>query len=437
MTNPKFSVVIPTRERHDTLSYALETCLRQDFDDFEIVVADNCSSPATKQVVDRFASTRIRYHRAEQPLSMQDNWNLAYSLTRGDWVTFIGDDDGLLPFGLRQLHGAVTRHNVRAVRWTYAIYSWPTIISPELANYLGVCLLRDEQILDSRQTIKDVLSGRVSPGLLPNVYHSAVARDLLEEIRGRTGRVFSGVNPDTYSSFCVAYLCKRHLSLTIPISMSGFSGNSANIAFSFVRRKNQRAEQQRAAKGGADNVRLHPWVPDLPSLWSVLFESILLAKKDLFPDDADIVPDRRSFSERLLRELPIDDLAEWPDGVAEIRRSLADDPSLVAWFDQLVRKVTPAVRPRDQFRPRTLGYADGFLHIDTAKCGISDVAGAARLASSILNYDRDDLPYDIAALVSRRPKPRTSSGIKGWLARLSGNGRTRDVEKPGAAAERD
>ena len=38
----KFSVLIPTRQRHDTLNYAMETVLAQDFEDFELVVMCCC-----------------------------------------------------------------------------------------------------------------------------------------------------------------------------------------------------------------------------------------------------------------------------------------------------------------------------------------------------------------------------------------------------------
>src|SRR5262249_18302130 len=51
VSKPLFSVVIPTRERAETLTYALRTCLEQDFDDYEVVVCDNCSSPATRAVI--------------------------------------------------------------------------------------------------------------------------------------------------------------------------------------------------------------------------------------------------------------------------------------------------------------------------------------------------------------------------------------------------
>ena len=37
MTSPRFSVVVPTRDRASTLAYTLRTCLEQEFDDYEVV----------------------------------------------------------------------------------------------------------------------------------------------------------------------------------------------------------------------------------------------------------------------------------------------------------------------------------------------------------------------------------------------------------------
>jgi glycosyltransferase involved in cell wall biosynthesis len=422
MANPRFSIVIPTRQRHATLKYAIESCLAQEIEDYEVVVCDNYSSAETKQVVDEFASPHIRYVRAEQSLSMQDNWNLAYNSSMGDWVVFIGDDDGFMPFGLRQLDLALKRHpHVKAVRWNYATYTWPDIIIPEYANYLQLCLLRHETVLDSKATIKGVLSGRLNANQLPNLYHSAVSREILEKIKARAGVVFAGFHPDTYTSFAVAYFSQAHLSLTLPISIAGFSGASNNVAFSFARRKHEYADKHRN-ENAVHGLTMHPWVPDLPTLVSVLADSFLLAKHDLFPDDPGIVFDRKLFAERLLREMPIDDLSEWPEGVAEIRRTLEDDPALLPWFDVLAKKIVPKVLARDHLRPATMGYVNGVLHIDTKPCGVTEVAGAARLGGGILNYDRDDLPFDIKRLIAERERrwPKFAAGVKRRAAHLFG-----------------
>lgn len=61
MLNPRFSIVIPTRERAETLWHTLRACLAQRFDSYEIVVCDNCSSAATKETVKSFESRKIKY----------------------------------------------------------------------------------------------------------------------------------------------------------------------------------------------------------------------------------------------------------------------------------------------------------------------------------------------------------------------------------------
>jgi len=56
---PRFSIVIPTRQRADTLKFAIETALAQTHPDFEVVVQNNGNDPATNDVVASFASSRI------------------------------------------------------------------------------------------------------------------------------------------------------------------------------------------------------------------------------------------------------------------------------------------------------------------------------------------------------------------------------------------
>ena len=65
-------------------------------------MGDNCSTPAVKEAVDHCASPRIRYLRSDKLLSMVDNWNLAIGESRGEYVTIIGSDDGMMPYALRE-----------------------------------------------------------------------------------------------------------------------------------------------------------------------------------------------------------------------------------------------------------------------------------------------------------------------------------------------
>ena len=60
---PLVSVLLPTRNRLEFLRYAIETVLRQDDPDWEIVVSDNDSGEDIAGHLDGLADERIRYVR--------------------------------------------------------------------------------------------------------------------------------------------------------------------------------------------------------------------------------------------------------------------------------------------------------------------------------------------------------------------------------------
>ena len=94
---PFFSIVMPTRNRAKTLEYAIQTALFQDFDDYEVVVADDASEDNTADVVRSHANEKIRYVRTPRPLGISKNFEFGLSQSRGIYTLMQGDDDGFLP----------------------------------------------------------------------------------------------------------------------------------------------------------------------------------------------------------------------------------------------------------------------------------------------------------------------------------------------------
>jgi len=45
---PRYSIIIPTYNRADSVSHTLESCFSQTFEDFEIVVVDDGSKDNTR-----------------------------------------------------------------------------------------------------------------------------------------------------------------------------------------------------------------------------------------------------------------------------------------------------------------------------------------------------------------------------------------------------
>jgi glycosyltransferase involved in cell wall biosynthesis len=382
---PKFSVIIPTRSRSSTLRYTLQTCLNQDFDNYEVVVCDNNSTDQTQEVVKGFSSSRVVYHRSPQSLSMRENWELAYSKSSGNYVMFIGDDDALSPFALSNLNAFLGARDVQAVTWRRAVYAWPNVGRNDLANYLQIPVSARLNWYQGRDAIRDVMAMRMPANLLPNIYHGLAARPLLENIKAKAGHIFGGYMVDTYSSFAIAYFAGRYAHLSAPITISGFSGESHSIALHFLRGNHantQRYRQENARSG----LKLHAIVPQLPTGWACIADSYLTAREELFDADSEMNFDRKGFIEILLKKPPINAVSEWPMFIQEIRSTLGDDPILAQWFEARVTKLKAWVPPKETFR-NPLDFIRGSdLRLDASKYGVSNVADAADLLGRVLTY---------------------------------------------------
>jgi len=61
MEKPFFSIVIPTYNRGNYLKLAIKSILRQNYDDYEIIITDNASTDNTKEVIYSFRNKKIKY----------------------------------------------------------------------------------------------------------------------------------------------------------------------------------------------------------------------------------------------------------------------------------------------------------------------------------------------------------------------------------------
>lgn len=97
MSTPTVSVCIPVYNGGTFIAEAIESVLRQSFSDFELVIADNCSTDGTVALIERFTDPRIRLIRNETNLGPQRNWNIVVEAARGSFVKLLCADDLLLP----------------------------------------------------------------------------------------------------------------------------------------------------------------------------------------------------------------------------------------------------------------------------------------------------------------------------------------------------
>lgn len=96
-----FSVIIPTYNRRQLLTKAIDTVLAQTFDDFELIIIDDGSTDDTKEVVADYDDQRIQYFYQENqgPAAAR---NLGLKHVQGEWIAFLDSDDWWLPQKLQR-----------------------------------------------------------------------------------------------------------------------------------------------------------------------------------------------------------------------------------------------------------------------------------------------------------------------------------------------
>ena len=72
---------------------AVESCVKQTFTDWEIIITDNSTNNATAEMAATWTDPRIRYFKNEGNIGATGSCNRAVSLVRGKYVYLLMDDD--------------------------------------------------------------------------------------------------------------------------------------------------------------------------------------------------------------------------------------------------------------------------------------------------------------------------------------------------------
>ena len=393
-SRPRFSIVIPTRERANTLKFTLDTCLTQGHESFEVIVCDNCSSPATRQVVESFAAPKVRYVRSDKPLAMSENWELAVSHAAGEYVVVVGDDDGLLPDALGGIDRVLLDTGVRCLRWERVYYSWPDMPAAEEANIVHIPLIGKSEILEGRAVMRAVANSEEDYTRLPMLYNSAIHSSLIGEMKARAGRLFASRTPDIFSGFAFAYLAGSYVSLGRPMTINAGSAKSNGCAHVYPQGDAAVAQDFRDLNESA-GLGCHPEVPDFDviALAAVVADGFLHARDLLFPGDEYLCLDRRRFIVNCVRELATrtHSTAVWQSHLTGLRESVAGEPELLAWFDAhhdeldaTYAELLPARAAGSAAQAVRLGFDGHSLHLNAAEFGATDVMGVAELSARML-----------------------------------------------------
>jgi hypothetical protein len=100
------SICIPTFKRRQLLAEAVDSCLRQTYSEFEIVIGDDSPDTESEELIAGYEARypgRFRYKHHNPSLGQNGNVNDLFSRARGSRLLLLHDDDLLLPGALEIL----------------------------------------------------------------------------------------------------------------------------------------------------------------------------------------------------------------------------------------------------------------------------------------------------------------------------------------------
>lgn len=105
----RFSVVITTFNRVDTLPRAVHSVLSQQDVNLELIIVDDGSTDETASFLDKVDDPRVAVVRRDNG-GLSAARNTGVSRASGEWITFLDDDDAALPGWLSTLAGLIDDH---------------------------------------------------------------------------------------------------------------------------------------------------------------------------------------------------------------------------------------------------------------------------------------------------------------------------------------
>ena len=96
---PKISVVLPVYNGEAYLKDAIKSILNQTFQDFELIIVDDCSTDRTTEIVKRYVDcdSRIILIQNKVNLKLPESLNKGFSHATGDYWTWTSCDNLYMP----------------------------------------------------------------------------------------------------------------------------------------------------------------------------------------------------------------------------------------------------------------------------------------------------------------------------------------------------
>lgn len=92
---PKVSIILPTYNGQAYIEEAIKSILNQTFEDFELIVVDDCSTDHTPSLLESFKlqDSRVKIITNKHNLKLPASLNVGHRMAQGEYLTWTSDDN--------------------------------------------------------------------------------------------------------------------------------------------------------------------------------------------------------------------------------------------------------------------------------------------------------------------------------------------------------
>lgn len=101
MSNPRISVIMPVYNAEEYVEEAVWSICSQTFENFELIIVDDCGSDSSIEKISAINDSRIRILHNKENKGIAYSRNKALEASRGEYIAIMDDDDVSLPNRLK------------------------------------------------------------------------------------------------------------------------------------------------------------------------------------------------------------------------------------------------------------------------------------------------------------------------------------------------
>lgn len=427
---PKFSVIIPLKDRGEYIGPTLQTCIAQNYPNFEIIVSDDCSSDNTVEEVRKLSryDNRIKLYAHDHHLGMRDNFEFALNQVKEGYVLALGGDDGLVPGCIWKMYNILKKSGRQLLTWSNASFCYPTPESEGKNIFLvGKRKEKSPRIIKSVDFLKKISKTfDYQIAECPMFYIKGVASiDLVKRVKSRTpdGCFYYCPTPDGFSGVVLAGEVEDYVYTNEPLTIGGTTIKSQGQNY----RRNDEKSREEAQQFFNDNIRktMHAELASQPysPLQTLMTADYLLTASDL-PGWPAAGCFKISFENLLRKSFELMVTGYYEDEVLirelKILKKIAERHQLVSLFDELYHNQTRKFVSSPEIYGSAITHS---IRFEGSEMGINNIFEASNAVpfvsrffnQSIIKYGMSIVVNNVKILLrSRRTNKKCFPVVTDW-----------------------